>query len=115
MATRVSIANVARFSVGIVAIVWALLGLGDALAAGMGRGVDGAVVAAVIVNAALILSGFSAFARLRFWRSAMIVSTVAVAADRVVGILGTGDWWLVLSSVAMLAAVIGISAVARGA
>lgn len=114
MATRVSIANVARFSVGTVAIVWALLGLGDALAAGMGRGVDGAVVAAVIVNAALILSGFLAFARLRFWRVAMIVCTVAVTVDRVVGILGTGDWWLALSSIAMLAAIIGISAIARG-
>lgn len=115
MATRVSLANIARFSVGVVAIVWALLGLGDALAAGMGRGIDVSVGVAVVVNGALIVSALFAFARTRFWRVAIVASTIAVTADRVVGILGTGDWWLVLSSVAMLVAVVGISSVGRGA
>jgi hypothetical protein len=115
MATRVSLANIARFSVGILAIVWALLGLGDALAAGMGRGFDMTVVAAVMVNGALIVAALFAFARARFWRAAIVVSTTAVTADRVVSVLGTGDWWLALSSVAMLAAVIGISSIGRSA
>jgi hypothetical protein len=115
MATRVSLANVARIAVGIVAIVWALLGLGDALAAGMGRVIDLAVIAAVIVNCLLVVAGSFALIRFRFWYAALITATLLVTVDRVLGIIGTGDWWLGLSSVAMLLAIVGISAVARDA
>lgn len=113
MATPVSLANVARVSVGVVAIVWALFGLGDALAAGLGRGLDPTEIVAVAVNVALIAAAALAFVRVRFWHVAIIVSTLAVTADRIVGILGTGDWWLMLSSVAMFFAIVGICAVAR--
>ncbi len=113
MATPVSLANVARVSVGIVAIVWALLGLGDALAAGLGRGLDAPEIVAVAVNAALIAGAVLAFMRARFWHAAMIGAAVVVTADRIVGILGTGDSWLVLSSVAMLCAIAGITLVAK--
>lgn len=113
MATRLSLAHISRVSVGIVAIVWALLGLGDALAAGMGRGADPAVVAALILNPLLIASAVLAFVKARFWRALMIAVTIAVTADRIVQILGTGDWWLAASSIAMLLAIIGISSVAK--
>jgi hypothetical protein len=113
MATRVTLANVARVSAGVVAIVWALFGLGDALAAGLGRGLDPSEIVAVAVNAALIAAAVLAFVRVRFWQAAIIITTLAVTADRIVGILGTGDWWLVLSSVAMFLAIVGICAVAR--
>ena len=113
MATRVTLANVARVSAGVVAIVWALFGLGDALAAGLGRGLDPSEIVAVAVNAALIAAAVLAFFRARFWHAAMILAMLAVTADRIVGILGTGDWWLVFASVAMLFAIIGICAVAR--
>jgi hypothetical protein len=113
MATRVYLANIARVSVGVVAIVWALLGLADALAAGLGRGFDPSEIVAVAVNALLIAAAVLAFARARFWHAAIIVSTLGVTVDRIVGVLGTGDWWVMLSSAAMLCAIVGISAVAR--
>jgi hypothetical protein len=115
MATRISLANVARIAVGVVAAVWALLGLGDALAAGMGRSIDRAAVAAIIVNSLLIGAGFSAFVRFRFWYAALITATLLVTLDRIFSVFGTGDWWLGLSSIAMMLAVLGISAVARSA
>jgi hypothetical protein len=114
MATRVSLANIARIAVGVVAIVWALLGIGDALAAGMGRVVDVAVVAAVIVNGLLIVAALLTFMRFRFWYPTLIVCTVLVTIDRLLGVVSAGDWWLGLNSVAMLIAVVGISMVARG-
>ena len=114
MATRVSLANVARVAVGIVAMAWALLGLGDALAAGMGRSLDVSVIAAVIVNGLLIAAAASVFVRYRYWYAALVVSTVLVTADRLLQVVSSGDWWLGLSSVAMLFAVLGIAWVGRG-
>jgi hypothetical protein len=113
MATRVSLANVARIAVGVVAIVWALLGLGDALAAGMGRAVDVTVIAAVIANGLLIVAALLTFVRFRFWYPTLIVCTVLVTIDRLLGVAGAGDWWLGLNSLAMLLAVVGISMVGR--
>lgn len=113
MATPISIANVARVSVGVVATIWALLGLGDALAAATAHGVDALVAAALGANAALIAGAAMAFANLRNWRAVVVGATVAVTAERILYILGTGDYLVALSSVVMLAAVIGISAVAR--
>jgi hypothetical protein len=115
MATRVSLANVARISVGVIAMAWALLGLGDALAAGMGRSVDFGVIAAVIANGLLIAAAISVFFRFHYWYAALVAATVVVTADRLLTVVGTADWWLGLSSVAMLLAVLGISAVARKA
>ena len=79
----------------------------------MGRGADAIVVAAVIVNSLLIASAVLAFAKVRYWRAFMIAVTLGVTAVRIVQILGTGDWWLAASSVAMLVAIAGISSVAR--
>jgi hypothetical protein len=113
MATPVSLANVARVAVGIVTLVWALLGLGNALAAGMGRTVDLTVVAGVIVNCLLLAAAVLAFARGRYWYASIIAATVLVTIDRLLGAFGSGDWWLGLTNVAMLLAVFGIATVGR--
>ena len=113
MATPISIANVARVAVGVVATLWALLGLGDALAAATAHGVDAFVMAAIGVNAALLGGAVMAFAGVGAWRAIVIASMAAVTIDRVISVLGTGDYLLIASSVAMFVAVLGIAAVAR--
>jgi hypothetical protein len=113
MATRISLATIARVCAGLVAAVWALLGLGSALAAGTGHGFDAFVAIAVAVNLALALSAVFAFTNMRNWRAAMILSLVAVTVERIIYILGSGDLWLAVSSVAMLVAVVGIVLVAQ--
>jgi hypothetical protein len=113
MATPISIANIARVSVGVVSMIWALLGLGDAFAAAMGHGIDALVAAALAVNLALVLGAVMAFASASRWRAVVIGAMALVTAERLVYVLGTGDYLLALSSVVMLAAVIGICAVAR--
>jgi hypothetical protein len=115
MATPISIANIARVAVGVVASIWALLGLGDALAAATAHGVDALGAAAIVLNVALIVGAVMTFANVRSWRAVVITSMVAVTLDRMLYVLGTGDYWLAASSAAMLAAVIGIAAVARTA
>src|SRR5579863_5220572 len=102
MATPVSLANVARIAAGVVAIVWALLGLGNALAAGTGRGFDASVIAAVVVNLALIVAAAFAFVRVRPWFVAMAVTAIAVTVDRLIGVVAAGDFWLGATSIAML-------------
>jgi hypothetical protein len=115
MATPISIANIARIAVGVVATIWALMGLGDALAAATAHGVDVFVAAALAVNTALIGGAVMAFANITNWRIVTVVAMSAVTVDRVLYVLGTGDYLLAISSVVMLAAVIGIAAVARRA
>jgi hypothetical protein len=115
MATPISIANIARVSVGVVSTIWALLGLGDAFAAATGHGFDGLVIAAIVVNLALVAGAVMTFANAPRWRTVVIAAMLAVTAERIVYVLGTGDSLLAVSSVVMLAAVIGISAVARTA
>ena len=115
MATPISIANIARIAVGIVATIWAILGLGDALAAGSAHGVDVLVAMALVVNAALLCGAVMAFANASGWRIVTIVAMGAVTADRILYVVGTGDYLLATISVVMLAAVVAIAAVARGA
>ena len=115
MATPISIANSARVAVGFVATIWAILGLGDALAALSAHGVDALVSAALIVNAALICGAALAFANVTGWRVVMIVAMSAVTADRLLYVVGTGDYLLATISIVMLAAVVAIAAVARRA
>lgn len=113
MATPISIANIARVAVGVVATLWALLGLGDALAAATAHGVDGFVAASIAVNAALMGGAIMAFGKLASWRAVVIASMAAVTVDRLISVLGTGDYLLTVSSVAMFAAIVGIAAVAK--
>ena len=113
MATPISIANIARVSVGVVTTIWALLGLGDAFAAATGHGIDALVTAAIAVNLALVAAAVMAFASAPRWRAVVIAAMAVVSAERIVYVLGTGDYVLALSGVVMLAAVIGICAVAR--
>lgn len=113
MATPISIANIARAAVGVVTTIWALLGLGDAFAAATGHGIDALVAAAIAVNLALIAGAVMAFANAPRWRAVAIVAMAVVTAERIVYVLGTGDYLLALSSLVMLVAVIGICAVAR--
>ncbi len=115
MATPISIANIARVAAGAVATIWALLGLGDALAAVTAHGVDVLGAVAMALNAALLAGAAMAFGNLRRWRAVLIAAMAAVTADRMLYVLGTGDYWFAASSIAMLAAVIGIAAVARTA
>jgi hypothetical protein len=115
MATPISIANIARVAVGFVATIWAILGLGDALAAGSAHGVDALVAAAFVVNAALVGGAVMAFANITGWRIVLIVAMVAVTGDRLLYVVGTGDYLLATISVVMLAAVVSIAAVARRA
>jgi len=115
MATPISIANIARVAVGFVATIWAILGLGDALAAGSAHGVDALVAVALVVNAALVCSAVMAFANITGWRIVMIVAMGAVTADRFLYVVGTGDYLLATISVVMLVAVVAIAAVARRA
>ncbi|MDQ6767616.1 MAG: hypothetical protein M3Z41_07380 [Candidatus Eremiobacteraeota bacterium] len=113
MATPISIAHVARVAVSVVATIWAVLGLGDALAAATAHGIDAFVATAIAVNAALLCGAVMAFANAGSWRAVVIVAMTAVTADRILSVLGTGDYLLALSSVVMLVAVIAIAAVAR--
>ncbi|MBV8204546.1 MAG: hypothetical protein JO195_05920, partial [Candidatus Eremiobacteraeota bacterium] len=53
MATPISIANIARVAAGALALVWALVALGEALAALTARGVD-VLLAAEIATAVLL-------------------------------------------------------------
>jgi hypothetical protein len=113
MATRISLANVARASAGIVAALWALLGMLNAFAAASGRGFDPLVVVEIIVNAALLASAVLAFTNLRNWRPIMIGAVLLVTTQRIVDVLRSGEVWLALPSVAMLAAVVLITVVAK--
>jgi hypothetical protein len=113
MATPISIANIARVSVGVVTTLWALLGLGDGFAAATGHGIDALVIAAIAVNLALIAAAFMAFSNAPRWRAMLITAMVLVTTDRIVYVLGTGDYLLAASSVVMLIAVAGICLVAR--
>jgi len=113
MATRISIANIARVSVGVVAMVWAALGLGDALAAATARGLDAFVGVEIAANVALVGTALMAFVGSRRWRAANTLAMLAVTLVRLYSVLGTGDYLLGAASIAMLAAVIGIAAVAK--
>ncbi len=113
MAKRISLASIARVSAGAITIIWALLGLGNALAAVTGHGLDALIGIGAAVNIALIVSAILAFTNARAWRAVMIASMLAVTADRIVNILGADDYLLALSSVVMLIAVAGITMVAR--
>jgi hypothetical protein len=113
MATRISIANIARVSVGVVVTVWAALGLGDALAAATARGIDPFVALEIAVNAVLAGAAVMAFAGSRRWRAANMLAMVAVTLVRLYSVLGTGDYLLGAASIAMLAAVVGIAVVAK--
>lgn len=113
MATPISIANIARVAAGVVTTLWALLGLGDALAAVTARAPDGLLAFAIAAHVALLAGAAMAFAGLRRWRPVVIVAMVAVTAYRFVSVLGTGDYLLAITAVAMLVAVLAIAAVAR--
>ncbi len=113
MATPISIANIARVAVGVVATLWAVLGLGDALAAATAHGLDVLVAVEIGTNAALLGGAVMAFANLRSWRAVVIASMAAVTLVRLYSVLGTNDYLLIVSCVAMLAAIIGIAAVAK--
>lgn len=113
MATKISIANIARVSVGVVAGIWALLGLANALATGWGHGVDALVTSAVVVNVMLIVTSVLAIANARAWRVTVVIAMVAVTVDRVLSAVGTGDGLGAFASVTMLLAVIGITGVSR--
>ena len=95
--------------------MWALLGLGDALAAETAHGIDALVSAALVVNAALMAGAALALANARSWKVVVIAAMVAVTVHRIVYVWGTGDYLFAISSIIMLAAIIAIATVARSA
>ncbi|MBV8460242.1 MAG: hypothetical protein JO009_05070 [Candidatus Eremiobacteraeota bacterium] len=112
MATPISIANIARVAAGALALVWALVALGEALAALTARGVD-VLLAAEIATAALLATGaLMSFGRRRWWRFVLVIAAAALTVVRLVSVLGTGDTLLVATSVAMFVAIAVVAAVA---
>ncbi len=106
--------SIARYAAALAAALWAVLGLGNAYATGLGRGVDSFVILAVIVNVALIIAAALAFVNAHIWRIALIVEVAAVTLDRIINVIGTGANALTMaSSVIVLLALIGITLMAR--
>ncbi len=108
MAKRVPLASLARYGAGAVSILWALLGLANAVAAGLGRGTDAGVIVEAAVNVILMLAALSAVAGVRSWRPLVLGGAAAVTADRLLTVAAAGDLWLGVSSVAMLGALAAI-------
>lgn len=115
MATPIALYNIARFCAGAVALLWSLLGLGDALAALTTQHIDVLIAAALVVNTALAISAILAFVNARRWRPAMIGNIAAVTIVRILPAFPTHDYLSVAVSVAMLVAIVGIVAAARPA
>lgn len=105
--------SIARYAAAIAAALWAMLGLGNAYATGLGRGVDAFVIFAVVVNVALIIAAGLAVVNAQRWRVALITAVGAVTVDRIVNVIGTSSNTLtILSSVIVLAALVGITLMA---
>ena len=115
MATPISIANIARVAAGAIALVWALVALGDAVAALTARGPDALLAAELATGAALATGAVMSFGRRRWWRTVLVSAAAALTVVRLVSVLGTGDVLLVATSVAMLVAITGIAMVATPA
>ena len=81
MSRKIPNPSIARFAAAIAAALWAMLGLGNAYATGLGRGVDAFVIVAVIANVALIIAAALAFVNAQRWRVALIVAASVVTAD----------------------------------
>jgi len=112
MATPISIANIARVAAGAIALLWALVALGDALAALTARGLDVLLAAEIATGAALATGAVMSFGRRRWWRPVLVIAAAALTVARLVSVLGTGDTLLVTTSVAMFAAIAAVAAVA---
>ncbi len=115
MATPIALSNIARFCAGGVALIWALLGLGDALAALTTERIDVLIGAAIVANVALIIAAVYTFLNARRWRPAIVATMAVVTIVRIVPAVGTSDYLSVGVSVAMFAAIVGIVATARPA
>ena len=114
MSKKIPNPSIARYAAALAAALWAVLGLGNAYATGLGRGVDSFVILAVIVNVALIIAAALAFVNAHIWRVALIVAVAAVTLDRIINVIGTGANALTIaSSVIVLLALIGITLMAR--
>jgi hypothetical protein len=108
MAKRVSLASLARYGAGAVSITWAVLGLADALAAGLGRGADAGIIVEAAVNVILMLAALLAVVGVRSWRPLVLGGATVVTADRLLTVAAAGDLWLGVSSIAMLVALAAI-------
>jgi hypothetical protein len=107
---KISNPSIARYGAGVGAAIWAMLGLGNAYATGLGRGVDVLVMTAVIVNVALIIAAALTFVNAALWRASLIAAMAVV----IVNAIGTSANSLtVVSSVIVLIALIGITVMAR--
>ena len=108
VAKKIPGASIARYAAAIVAAIWAMLGLGNAYATGLGRGVDIFVIVAVVVNVALIIAAARTFVNARAWRIALIGTVVLVTLDRLLNVIGTGAHLTALSSVIILIVLVAI-------
>ena len=78
MATPISIANIARVAAGAIALLWALVALGDALAALTARGLDVLLAAEIATGAALATGAVMSFGRRRWWRPVLVIAAAAL-------------------------------------
>lgn len=112
MAIPISIANIARVAAGCVAMLWALIGIGDALAAVTARGLDTLLAAEIIAGCALAVGAATALTRRWRWRPLVIAAVAALTVVRLLSALGTADALLAGTSIAMFLAITLIVAVA---
>lgn len=112
MATPISIANIARVAAGVVAMLWAFVGIGDALAAVTARGLDAVLGAEIVAGIALVAGAAMALTRRRRWRPLVVVAAAALTLVRFLSVLGTAGALLAVSSLAMFLAIAVIVAVA---
>jgi hypothetical protein len=111
---RIPNPSIARFAAAIAAALWAMLGLGNAYATGLGRGVDAFVIVAVIANVALIIAAALAFVNAQRWRVALIVAASVVTADRILNVIGTSSNGLtIFSSAIVLVALVAMAQMAN--
>ena len=114
MAKKIPNPGIARYGAATGAAIWAVLGLGNAYATGLGRGVDAFVVAAVVVNVALIIAAALAFVNAPSWRVALFGAALVVTFDRVVNAVGTNASGLtIISSVIIVLALGALILMAR--
>ncbi|MDQ6780831.1 MAG: hypothetical protein M3Z37_06735 [Candidatus Eremiobacteraeota bacterium] len=114
MSRKIPNPSIARYAAVVAAALWAVLGLANAYATGLGRGVDAFVIVAIVVNVALIIAAALTFVNASYWRIALIVALTIVTLDRILNVIGTGANGLtVVSSVFVLVALITISLMAR--
>ena len=102
MASRSGPANAARFVAGALAALWGMRGLTLAYPFISLYGPHAAVIAAIVVNVALVASAALAFVDAPRWRASVIVALLLVTAERLI-YAGTAALAVVIDVAVLLA------------